>query len=271
MLGERLNNPSLEEIFEQYRFRSKQTPSAITNALKLEVYAEMYDSMLMNILRVTGGQIQERDLRVLRGAVVPAFRAAIEGKKDDLTQLPNREMLAKITQRYMELADKIGGVVTFVYLDIDNFKLINDKFGHSEGDKFIATFGDKILPKVKRSYDIVGVTKKEQKHILPGKPARGDEFGIVFYGSQEISPTELCRRISVELMSHRQYLKGFDEIGVSMGIATYKRGSNFKNAEKLFDNADIAMYNAKELDPAGTKVKYVEFQDGMVRPRVLKG
>lgn len=261
-------NPDLEEVFEKYRFKSTQTPPDIRRQLHQEIYAKMYDSMLQNILRVRKGNIEPKDMQILRAAVVPAFQRAIEGAKDELTGLPTKEMIVDITQRYMDLAKQIGGVVTFVYIDIDKFKEgVNDTHGHKAGDKFLRTFGG-ILQQIKRSYDVVGITKNEQQ-VEPGKTANGDEFGVVFYGSQEIPAQVLCDRISTELSKH-SYLKGFDKIGVSMGIAKYQMGGKVLNASELIENADTAMYNAKRIPTPPTKVKFIEFFDNMQRPKDIK-
>lgn len=252
---------NLEGIFETYKFHSKQTPPDTLRQLNQEVYADMYDSMLQNVLRVTKGNISDRDLRILRGAVVPAFKNAIEGKKDDLTGLPSKEMLTEITKRYMDLAEQIGGVVTFVYIDLDNFKEgVNEPHGHTAGDTFITTFGE-VLKKVKRSYDVVGVTRNAQQ-VAPGKPAKGDEFGIVFFGSKGVPPDLLSEHIRTELMKHSGLL-GFDAVRVSMGVATYQKGDKKINASKLIDNADTAMSHAKSI--TDQKVKYVQYSPDMAR------
>ncbi|MBI4990542.1 GGDEF domain-containing protein [Candidatus Gottesmanbacteria bacterium] len=233
----------------------------------LATYADMYNELLRRILPITAGVISEEQLeRILRRGVIPAFQKAQEANRDPLTGLPKRNVLKEITGRYMDLIKQgIGGVVTFVYIDIDNFKEgVNDQYGHRQGDEILRIIGG-ILQKVKRSYDMVGVA--QEKDRLAGKTAEGDEFGVVFFGTEETPPNKLKQRIEDELKSY-EGISGMEAIGISMGVAKFDSLSDQKmNADDLIHNADTAMYHAKLI--SGSKVKYVGHIPGMVAPPVI--
>lgn len=229
-------------------------------------YIEMYNDLLRRILPIATEKISEEDLgKILRRAVVPIFKTAQEAARDQLTGLPKRNVLNEVTNRYMDLVRQIGGVVTFVYMDLDNFKDVNDRYGHDQGDKVLGAFG-RILQQVKRSYDVAGTMQEEDR--LAAKTAEGDEFGIVFFGSQAV-PSELLNQRIVDELKSQKGIQGMEEIGVSMGIARFDSSHNQEmTATELIKQADIAMYNAKLITEQ--KVKFVEYRSDMEVPSVSK-
>jgi diguanylate cyclase (GGDEF)-like protein len=152
--------------------------------------------------------------------------------KDPLTGLYNRNDLKSQVQRIIASAKRNNNHFAIIFLDLDNFKNINDSVGHH--------FGDIILTKVAT----VLRTAIRENDV----PARigGDEFLIVLPEIEnERSVIEVVQRIKEQLskpiiMENERY-----NVTVSMGVALYpKDGEDFNT---LLKNADIAMYEAKEL------------------------
>lgn len=157
---------------------------------------------------------------------------------DVLSGLPNRLSLSEELRTFIE--GNSGGQAALFFLDIDNFKYINDTMGHTFGDQLLVKVGERLL----------GLSDERSRHFRFG----GDEFVILL---KDISSSN-------EAISYAEALVlGFKEpfelgasvvhISTSIGIATYPE--NGKNAEELLKNADIAMYKAKEAGK-GTFVIY---------------
>jgi len=147
---------------------------------------------------------------------------------DALTGLPNRAMLETEINKRLD-QDKEDIKLVIAYLDIDNFKYINDSLGHQVGDIFLKYFGDCL--------------KGEMKSLNFLARVGGDEFAIVFHEtSMELLLEEfetIKNRISKTWsIQNRQFY-----ISMSVGIVIYPDHGN--NATILLKNANIAMYAAK--------------------------
>ena len=148
---------------------------------------------------------------------------------DVLSGLPNRLSLTEELKKFIQ--EHSGGHAALFFLDIDNFKYINDTLGHTFGDDLLVKVGERLL----------GLSDGRSKHFRFG----GDEFVILF---KDVGGFEEVIRYAESLV------QGFKEpfelnasivhISTSIGIAQYPE--NGANAEELLKNADIAMYKAKE-------------------------
>ncbi|MEG0472884.1 MAG: GGDEF domain-containing protein, partial [Solibacillus sp.] len=155
---------------------------------------------------------------------------------DSLTQLPNRRLLNKEFLPILEKANANFNSVALFYIDGDNFKQVNDDFGHDLGDEFLTEFGQSLVRSVK-SDDLV---------VRLG----GDEFLIVV--------TELSRNENIRMMQVENYIKnirGTLNVGFeirknhfsptsSIGISWYPEHGDSLDA--LIDLADRALYKAKQ-------------------------
>lgn len=149
---------------------------------------------------------------------------------DRLTGLPNRFLFKERAKLMIDLAKREGNFTAIIFMDLDNFKLVNDTVGH-EG-------GDYLLQEVAQS--LTGAVRKTDTVARFG----GDEFMIALgdMGSQEDILT-IARKI-IHLFSAPFNIKGQDFIvTASAGIATYPQGG--EDVETLIKNADHAMYKAK--------------------------
>ena len=150
---------------------------------------------------------------------------------DSLTRLPNRVLGGELIERAMLGNHRRDLQVALLFVDLDNFKDINDSLGHSAGDAFLKEVSMRLLTAV-RVADVV---------CRQG----GDEFLI---GLPDMASNDDIAQVAKNVLQHMQapFILRETEIlaSCSIGIAVYpKDGRNF---EELLRHADLAMYQAKE-------------------------
>ena len=163
---------------------------------------------------------------------------------DSLTGLPNRRMFKDYLNRATAEARRNLRGVAVLFLDLDNFKRINDTLGHQAGDMLLKAFSNR-LAKHLRETDIVSHTSPEEASRVVARLA-GDEFIILLPGTS--SPGEVQQIASRILKSLLEpFVISLQElhISASIGIAMYPEDS--ETASELLRYADIAMYHAKKL------------------------
>lgn len=146
-----------------------------------------------------------------------------KARNDGLTTVNNREYTAEQIRAYLSTCSK-SVLPTLIILDIDNFKSINDQYGHGEGDKVLVELSN-ILKDEFRASDIIG-------------RLGGDEFVVfmkdvisvdVVYEKAE----NLCKRVKEHL----------GKVSVSIGVSIINDGK--ATFERLYRTADVALYQAK--------------------------
>jgi diguanylate cyclase len=144
---------------------------------------------------------------------------------DELTGISNRTAL---NNRFKEMEqDSEGNSYIFVMVDMDNFKMVNDTFGHATGDKCLQNFS------------IMLKSSCEQ-----GEAFRfgGDEFCIIFKNVNLARVIELCESLQCEFVKMANCSYSDLPLSLSMGIAEYSKAIS---TYRLFRNADAALYKAK--------------------------
>ena len=149
---------------------------------------------------------------------------------DSLTDLPNRTLLTHRLRSELQAARSSGGRFALHFLDLDQFKGINDVLGHSVGDRFLGVLGKHLLEAV-REGDIVA-------------RLGGDEFAIVQTGIEgPQDAADLARRL-IEVISQPRDVDGNHiQANASIGITLFPNDGS--DADELLKNADLAMYQAK--------------------------
>jgi diguanylate cyclase (GGDEF)-like protein len=144
---------------------------------------------------------------------------------DSLTGLLNRRAMGEQLRREYAIAKRQTNMVSIAYLDIDNFKTINDTRGHIAGDQVLKNVAN-AMKVVCREID---------------SPCRcgGDEFCIIFHGSDLQNVNAACTRLIEEL------IKIEPDVTLSIGVAQTGT-TEFCSAEELMRNADKKMYEAKQ-------------------------
>lgn len=142
-----------------------------------------------------------------------------ESHYDELTGLPNRRMLIRLYD-----APKEGYTVFF--LDLDNFKTINDTLGHSAGDKALQMASRKFKGICDEAYRL-----------------GGDEFILIFHDIQRPEAENLAQQIIRDFEPPFKINNGDHYLNVSIGIAQH--GVDGNTLDELIERADTAMYRAK--------------------------
>jgi diguanylate cyclase (GGDEF)-like protein len=151
-------------------------------------------------------------------------------ERDSLTGLYNRSMSEEHLEVAVMRARRSGGNLTFGMIDIDEFKRINDTYGHPTGDRVIVTLA-RLLQQRLRKTDIVG-------------RFGGEEFAVVLPDTDAEAALEVIDRIRESFAQIRHvFAKGEFLVTFSCGIAMYPM---FGDAASLEDQADKALYLAKE-------------------------
>jgi diguanylate cyclase (GGDEF)-like protein len=159
-----------------------------------------------------------------------------EAKIDPLTGLPNRKALhEEIVKQINRIRRKMDETLCLGILDLDNFKLINDNFGHIEGDKVLKEVAD-ILRRHLRNYDVYGRWG-------------GDEFIIGVVDCEYIDKPDECRNCPV----YRRIVRDIELIGRRYGVdlgasfGTVKIPMESEDFEEAIKIADRRLYTAKNL------------------------
>ena len=162
---------------------------------------------------------------------------------DSLTLLANRNLFRNRVEHALALAQRAKQQVAVVFLDLDNFKNVNDTLGHDAGDRLLQTAAQRLV-KVTRATDTVS-------------RLGGDEFAVLLEGVGDPKDVERIAAAILEAFREPLLLDGSDlNIAASVGVA-YSQPND--DTEQLLRNADIAMYSAKT---AG-KSRVVVFQPSM--------
>ncbi|OED37445.1 hypothetical protein AB833_23795 [Chromatiales bacterium (ex Bugula neritina AB1)] len=166
---------------------------------------------------------------------------------DTLTNLPNRRMFLRCLNNEIErLDEQQDATLAVFFLDLDNFKPVNDQLGHDAGDELIRIVAQRLVHTV-RDDDTVSKNSDPSKPI-PGQPVvarlAGDEFMMIV--SDLKNPEQaagIAERIRIAILES-YIVNGMEcSVGVSIGICLYPENSN--DAEDLITGADMAMYEAK--------------------------
>ena len=171
---------------------------------------------------------------------------------DPLTGLPNRTLILDRVQQMLARARRHRMPVAAVFIDLDNFKLINDTLGHGAGDELLCAVSAR-LGAVLRETDALG-------------RLGGDEFVVIAEGVSLAAGPELVAERLIEALKAPFTLEqgGRVEVRASIGIAT---SSTAPTAEELLKNADIAMYRAK-WDGKNRAVLFEAEMQGALETRV---
>ena len=162
---------------------------------------------------------------------------------DSLTGLANRRMFSERLAEAIGLAEKEGRHIALLYIDLDNFKRINDAFGHSTGDQLLRHVANLLRART-RGDDLVGRTE-QRRSLADVSRLGGDEFMVLISEVAEAENAgDIARRI-LEALPENIEIEGnqISALG-SIGIAVYPEDG--VDGESLMRNADTAMYHAKE-------------------------
>jgi diguanylate cyclase (GGDEF)-like protein len=152
---------------------------------------------------------------------------------DSLTGLYNRRYFESVLQNEYDKAQLNRYSLTLVSIDIDNFKLINDNFGHPYGDDFLIFIAELLKNTFRRANDII---------FRIG----GDEFSIILLNQSIKDALAICNEFNLQFNKNKpQEQPIFQEITLSIGIAPVQFNHHLKIAH-LITSVDEALYKAKK-------------------------
>lgn len=149
---------------------------------------------------------------------------------DNLTKLPNRNLLDLRFPKILASAKRKNKLLAFFYLDLDNFKRINDLFGHLIGDKLLVVISEKLRHIFRTTDQIARLG--------------GDEFCILIDDiGNHTQISDIANKL-LKILNEKIIIEKYDiTITASIGISIYPNdGSDFLT---LINKADIALYHAK--------------------------
>jgi diguanylate cyclase (GGDEF)-like protein/PAS domain S-box-containing protein len=182
--------------------------------------------MIVNARDITGRKRAEEQLRY-------------QALHDPLTELPNRRLFVDRLQQALRLDRRPERQVAVLFMDLYNFKVMNDSVGHETGDKLL-----------------VAVAERLRNLLRPNDTlARfgGDEFTVLIEDTEDpVDAVRVAERI-VDGFREPFVLDGQEFFAAaSIGIASGSASTT--NAEEVLRNADVAMYRAKDRSPLGYEV-----------------
>ncbi len=152
---------------------------------------------------------------------------------DSLTGLPNRNCFIDTVKGLLQDRQRRAGTFAVLFLDLKNFKTINDSLGHSMGDRLIKNVAKRISGAI-RENDMVARFS-------------GDKFGVLLKGLENDDEAtgfaaRLARRLSEQYSLEDRQIFTSAKIGIAFG------SSEYSEAEDILRDADIAMYYAKDVE-----------------------
>ena len=164
-------------------------------------------------------------------------------RHDSLTGLPNRTLFLDRVERAVARSLRQDRQIAVLFLDLDGFKSVNDRFGHAAGDQLLNTVAERLLGCVREGDSVARLG--------------GDEFAVLLEEAGQLEDVQLLSRRLLDRLRSEILISGHDVVvGTSIGVALAAPGDD---AAALLRNADMAMYRAKALG----KNRYFVYQPSL--------
>ncbi len=148
---------------------------------------------------------------------------------DVLTGLANRALFNAIVRQQLLLCARTGARLCLLFIDLDNFKQVNDRYGHLPGDELLRAVADRLRWSMRVS-DIAA-------------RIGGDEFAVALIGVDVAVAKTIAEKLVRSLSEPYALSCGDVAMSASIGIASYPECGS--TSETLLERADAAMYQAK--------------------------
>ena len=211
------------------------------------------------------------DLNFLQ-AVSSVLAAGIERKRaeeqvafmahhDELTGLPNRAMFEELLDLAMARARRNDLAVAVLFMDLDNFKLVNDSLGHAAGDDLLAQLAERLRIAT-RDTDLVARQGGDEFLVLLADVEKEGETPLP-EGTDNVSLVSESVAVRIHQSLEEPFLLQGEEFygSASIGISMFPQDAD--DARSLLKNADAAMYKSKKTAPGGYIVYSTDGSDAM--------
>ena len=213
--------PDTEAIFESESLANQHPELILEQAREVLMLRSLHALREINTLRAVAESSNTRTLELEE-----------ETRRDALTGVYNRAYLDQVLQREYENASRHNWPLSVAFADLDNFKNINDRYGHQAGDRILQATA-RILRSNTRETDLI---------------ARygGEEFVVVLPATDANTARHVCERI-VAAFQNTGHVIGADQakVTISIGCATHCAQTAFPNVDDFIKAADQALYTAK--------------------------
>ncbi len=230
-----------EFFMDQKRFLDKKLKKIISNTLWLAIVVLMV--MIIGFLFVA--QKIKTLFKILEKSLIKTNKKlAYRATHDTLTNLPNRLLLIDRLEHALNNAQREKHMVAVVFLDLDNFKIVNDAYGHEIGDTLLKYTAKIINSKIRKSDTVARFG--------------GDEFVILLDNLHKVEDIMVILNKILNSFQKSFYIKRKKIVTtVSLGVAIYPNDTT--KSETLLRYADMAMYKAKSEG----KNRYVLYNKSM--------
>lgn len=158
---------------------------------------------------------------------------------DPLTRLANRRLLEKSLDKVINTSKKENHFCAVVFIDLDNFKELNDTYGHDSGDMILIQTANRLLDATRKSDTVARLGGDEFIVLLENLGSIEDEK------TANILAHDICKKIHSRLNEPYSLSFGNYLLGASIGYSIFS-GKTSKDQAALLKEADIAMYNSKK-------------------------
>ena len=162
-------------------------------------------------------------------------RERVFGREDMLTGLPNSRAFLEAADHELKRTRRTGGPISLLYLDCDDFKGVNDRWGHSAGDALLCYVG--------------GVLKVQVRETDTPARVGGDEFAVILPGADAAAVREVAARLQEALAAPAK--QGEKDVKVSMGAVTFLEPP--PSVDAMLRAGDALMYEAKTAGKGGIR------------------
>ncbi len=178
---------------------------------------------------------------IIISSVLHYFKSERENARMDyLTGIPNRRHFEEILSSEIHRSSRYDHPLTVVYMDVDNFKSINDTFGHRAGDKVLTAISSTLGSYIRTSDEIARLG--------------GDEFAILLVETDEHDARKFISKVQNKLLSKMESLSL--PTTFSFGIVTCY--SCIKNTREIMHIADTSMYHSKKSGKNRISLKVIK-------------
>jgi len=209
-----------------------------------DLYVETLRTNLLKDPNVKGIVLNTRDISERKQFEEQLSHQAFH---DQITGLANRALFQDRVSHALERQTRDGSPVAVLFMDLDDFKTINDSLGHAAGDQLLVALAERLVGRLRTADTAARLG--------------GDEFGVLLEdgGDDGLTAADVAGRI-LETLEEPFDLDGTEVYArASIGISVAEPDDPVGSADELLRNADVAMYMAKE----GGKARYQLFEPAM--------